>query len=231
MRKKAAARIPCNRQSTTEACGGRVEVLRQMIRLSRKAFSEKHGISPYTLQSWEAGKVSLTLRAAKRLLPVFQKEGIFCTVEWLLHGMGQPPQLINMQAVEISETSPLYNAPATDSSMTHELLTFRNLNPNVMDLIVNDDGMEPYYQQGDLVAGIRRIDEAIGQLIGKECIVQTARNEILLRRIKGNRKSGTYDLMCWNMESQMVAPTLYEQTLVCAAAVIWQRRPDVWPRR
>jgi transcriptional regulator with XRE-family HTH domain len=227
-------------QSSAAARGSRLMVLRHMARLTRKQFAEKHGISANTIQSWESGKYGgLTPRGVQRLLPILHVEGIFCTAEWLLHGVGQPPQLTNSQFMGVRETPAVYefSTPAADNddadanaTITQELLTFRSVNPNTVDLIVTDDGMEPRYKKGDYVAGIRRTGGEIRYLGGVDCIVQTSNNEVLLRRLKHNRKAGFYDLVCLNPDTEVAISTLYAQLLVCAAPVIWHRCRDIWPK-
>jgi transcriptional regulator with XRE-family HTH domain len=216
-------------QSSSIARGSRLEVLRRMARLTRREFAEKHGISANTIQSWETGKSGgLTIRGAQRIIPAFHQEGIFCTLDWLMHGVGQPPRLTNLQfsGMHEAEARPLYPPPDTDA-ITRELLTFRNVNSNTADLIVNDDGMEPRYQQGDYVAGIRRTGDTIRYLVNQDCIVQTKNNEVLLRRIKSNSQSNLYDLLCINLKSQVPLSTVYAQALIWAAPIIWHRRHDI----
>src|SRR5262249_31447785 len=51
----------------------------------------KYGISANTLQSWEKAKAGgLTSKGAKRILSALQQEGVNCSTEWLLYGIGHP---------------------------------------------------------------------------------------------------------------------------------------------
>lgn len=214
-------------QSSSIARGLRLEVLRHMARLTRREFTEKHGISANTIQSWETGKSGgLTIRGAKRILPALHREGIYCTLDWLMHGVGQPPHLTNLQFFSILDSQQLVSDQPADAT-TQELLTFRNCNGNTADLVVNDDGMEPRYKKGDCVAGIRHSGDKIQYLANQDCIVQTQDNEVLLRRVKLNSKPNLYDLLCTNLESKIPLSTLYAQTLIWAAPVIWHRQYDV----
>ena len=225
----ASTTIINDTQSTSLARGSRLEVLRRMARLTRREFAEKHGISANTIQSWETGKSGgLTIRGAQRIIPAFHQEGIYCTLDWLMHGVGQPPQLTNLQFSGIHETEgPSFYHPPDTKAITQELLTFRNVNANPADLIVNDDGMEPRYKLGDYVAGIRRTGDSIRYLVNQDCLVQTKNNEVLLRRIKSNSQSNLYDLLCINLNSQVPLSTLYAQALIWAAPIIWHRSHDI----
>ncbi len=215
-------------KTDSQARGERLEVLRKMAGLTRKAFEEKYGISANTIQSWESAKAGgLTERGAQRIIPLLQREGIYCTTDWLLYSSGSPPQLANPHFSEVNETPAKYHL-SEDTVIMKELIAFRKLNENSIDLMVNDDGLAGHYKPGDYVAGISRSKDGIHQLIGMDCIVQTGNNEMLLRRIKGSQFPGYYELMCTNPATTVAKPMLYEQELLCAAPVIWHRRrnPD-----
>ena len=69
--------------------GRRLKLLRSMTGLPRKALEQKYHISASTIQSWEDAKAGgLTEKGAKRVIQVFHKEGIQCSLNWLLHGLG-----------------------------------------------------------------------------------------------------------------------------------------------
>ncbi len=79
--------------SSPKARGKRLKFVRKLAGLSRKQLEKKYGISANTVQSWEvAKKGGLTERGAHRILAVIQKEGINCSIEWLLYGTGAPPR-------------------------------------------------------------------------------------------------------------------------------------------
>ena len=159
-------------RSISQARGERLEILRKMAGLTRKAFEDKYGVSANTIQSWESAKAGgLTERGAQRIIPLLQREGIYCTIDWLLFGSGSRPQLANPHFSEINETPAKYHL-SEDTVIMKELLAFRKLNENSIDLVVNDDGLGPHYKTGDYVAGISRSKEAIPGLIGMDCIVQ-----------------------------------------------------------
>jgi len=214
-------------KSSPIARGKRLKSARMMADLTRNGIEEKYGISASTIQSWEAAKAGgLTERGVRRIIPLLQQEGIFCTPDWLLYGIGTPPQPTNLQFPQIQEKSASYTAMPEDKIIIQELLTFRDLNQNVIDIIVSDDGMEPNYSLGDYVGGKRRTGEEISKLYGFDCIIETASNEIFLRRIKPGSRAGLYTLICINTDTTVATPTIYDQELLSAAPVIWHRRHD-----
>ena len=224
-----------DQKSNAESRGKRLKSLRMMTGLSRKALDEKYNISASTIQSWEDAKAGgLTEKGARRVITVFKKEGIRCSLDWLLYGIGYPPQLSNKLFDEDEEGStggsgtPLSGGEVAneDRAIINELLVFRQNNPDAVEFIIADDGMSPFYSVGDYVAGKRRTGQAVESIVGLDCVVETMENEILFRRIKPSSKPGTYNLVCTNMESSVKEPIMYDREILNAAPVIWHRRKD-----
>lgn len=211
-----------NTESTPQARGKRLRVARMMTGLPRKGFEEKYGISASTIQSWEAAKAGgLTKRGVERVLSVLQQEGIFCTADWLLHGIGTPAQSTG-RVPQIREETPTYRTE--EEGIAQELQAFRALNIETMDMVVMDDGMEPYYCKDDYVAGKAYAKESMKEAIGRDCIVVTADNQTLLRRVKKGMHPGRYDLICVNIDTTVPYYALMDVELRSAAPVIWQRK-------
>lgn len=220
--------------SSAIARGKRLKTARLMAGLTRKGLEKKYGISASTIQSWEAAKAGgLTERGVTRVIPILRQEGVFCNNDWLLYGIGTPPQPTNVHVQQPPSFSSSLIMPELPEHkiIIQELLAFRELNLNVVDFIVFDDGMLPYFNPGDYVGGKRRINDEIAQLIGMDCIIETINNEILLRRLKPGSRSGVYTLICINPDTTVEIPTLYDQQLLSAAPVVWHRRrdPQVFP--
>lgn len=225
-----------DQKSNAESRGKRLKSLRMMTGLSRKALDEKFNISASTIQSWEDAKAGgLTEKGARRVITVFKKEGIRCSLDWLLYGIGYPPQLSNKLFDESEEgegggRGSVSNAPGEvaneDRAIINELLVFRQNNPDAVEYIISDDGMSPHYNPGDYVAGKRRTGKAIESTIGHDCVVETMENEILFRRVKAGNKPGTFNLVSINLESTVKEPLMYNREILNSAPVIWHRRKD-----
>jgi HTH-type transcriptional regulator, cell division transcriptional repressor len=217
-------------KSSPAARGRRLKTARMMTGLTRNGLEEKYNISASTIQSWEAAKAGgLTERGVSRMLPVLHQEGITCTVDWLLYGIGSGPQPTSTPvfATGVVETTMQPKLP-DEKAVIQELLTFRKLNPHGIDLVLADDGMGPQFMPGDYIAGIRRIDEKIATVIGLDCIVQTSHNDLQFRRVKKSTKPGLYNLICTNPETSVFETTLYDQELISAAPIVWHRRCDTY---
>lgn len=211
-------------QTAAVSRGKRLKSLRMMSGLSRKNLADKYNLSASTLQSWEDAKAGgLTDKGAKKIILALQAEGVQCTLDWLLYGVGKPPQLAARYSQEIREESAVYEA-SEEHALVKELLIFRQYNPNAVDYMVADNGMEPFYQKGDYVAGRRRVGKDIKVLIGKNCIVETKANEIYLRRLRQGSKENLYTLVCINLDTSVTDLVLYDCELKSAAGVIWHRK-------
>lgn len=214
-------------KSGPEARGKRLKSLRMMTGLSRKALEEQYHISASTIQSWEDAKAGgLTEKGARRVIAVFKEEGIRCSIDWLLYGIGTPPQLSNKLFTEENQGVEPIEVPTEDRAIVNELLVFRQNNPDAVEYIIIDDGMAPFFAPGDYVAGKRRSAPHLETVIGKNCIVETRDNEILFRRVKAGSKPNTYTLTCVNTETSVRDITLYDKELISAAPVIWHRKKD-----
>ena len=219
-------------KSSPEARGKRLRVLRMMTSLSRKEVYQEFDLNSTTQQSWEDAKAGgLTEKGAKRAVKVFRKAGVRCSVNWLLYGIGEPPQLISYgitgdNQAKVAEEEESASAVDENKAIIKELLTFRECNHDAVDIVLNDDGMAPHYHVGDYVGGRRCYGEDIQRLIGQDCIVETANNDVLLRRIRAGNKPDTYTLICTHPDSTVKDIVLYDQTLLCAAPVIWHRRKE-----
>lgn len=207
---------------TAQVRGKRLKTVRMMTGLTRNLLEEKYGISASTIQSWEAAKAGgLTERGVRRILPVLHQEGISCTIDWLLYGIGNGPQATLSFALSFPNTT--RNEVSEDKAIVQELIAFRGLHAEATDFVVLDNSMEPYYCVGDYVAGVRRMKEEITNVVGRDCIVETVENNIKFRRLKKGSQSGLYNLICINPDTQVFETTLYDQELISAAPVIWHR--------
>ena len=211
--------------------GKRLKSLRKMADLSRRYLAEKHQLSASTLQAWEEGKSNgLSPKGAQRVVQALSEEGVCCTIEWLLNGEGQTPYLSDEKLVGVQTEETLaqsYGEIASVASLQvkQELNTFLQLNADAISLIIQDDGMQPFYQVGDLVAGKRFYKKDLDTLIGRDCIIETAEGVTLFRHLRRGRKPDSFTLCCTNLETTLKDFVLEDVMVVTAARVLWHRRP------
>lgn len=204
-------------RSSKNARAKRVRSLRAITCLSRRKFALLYSIPPSTLQNWETPHskgTGLTVNGAQKLSLLVRSAGVECSAEWLLHGAGEPPRVVEKLSENSQETGSFHD----------ELQLFRQHCKYAIELVVNDDGMSPRYQEGDYVAGDRYHKEKMNLLLDSDCIVHLASGQLLLRRLKKGSMEGFYKLICTNAHTTVEKPVLYDIELVSAAPVLWSRR-------
>jgi transcriptional regulator with XRE-family HTH domain len=199
----------------------RVLSLRKMTRLSRRAFAKRYGVAPGTLQNWEDVQGNgLTEKGARRLINALQSSGIYCSIEWLMQGLGAGPRT----DTELSIAQSPYSTLQEQDYISEELALFYQHYKEAIDCIIKDDGMWPQFKIGDHVAGVRHYASNITSLIGQECIIMTVDGELLVRELRASELPDHYTLVCNNSRTQVAKPIIYDIKLVWAAPVIWLRR-------
>ncbi len=219
-----------------EARGSRARYIRdKILGLSRNKFSKRHKdleLTVSTLQNWEDARYGgLTEKGARKLIEAYAREGIQCSLQWLLFGIGDaPPEVRDFNLIVENKATaqfPQSNASlvADEESIVKELRYFRELHIEAIDAIVNDDGLSPYFEPGDCVAGIRLTGQAINKAIGLNCIIQTHLGQILIRKLEAGTQPNLYTLTCTNHEAQVPEPQLFDVKLFSVAPIIWLRKP------
>jgi transcriptional regulator with XRE-family HTH domain len=222
-------------KSSAEARGSRLKKLRMLAGLSRKAMEKEYRISASTLQSWEDGKAGgLTPKGSRRVIEALSKEGVVCSLDWLLHGIGIGPKVadrvyhgfVGRDDEEHKGSSKVTDSMPDDAAISKELLAFRHANADAMDILILGDEMSPEYLPGDYVAGRRRYHKTIEQTVGLDCIVETVMGDTLLRRVRRGSREGVYTLLCTNSKTVTPLPVLYDVEVLSSAPVTWRRRKD-----
>ncbi len=215
-------------QSSPELRAKRVRRLRNMANLSRQGMCENENIKFDTLVGWEVARHGgLTEKGAIKVINRVKTEGVSCTLDWLLHGIGAGP-VITSNFIEIQEslTKRTQFLDDEDKQMTEELLFFKQHNLDTIELRVADDGMSPFYNQSDYVAGIKRYQDQLPSLIGLDCIVQPIDGELIFRRVLAGSQENAYHLVCININAKLRDIISSNVLLAYAAPVIWHRRKN-----
>lgn len=201
----------------------RLKKLRKMTHYSRKAFSEKYNVSQGTLQNWETARFGgLTEKGANMMIQALNNEGLFCSFEWLMYGLGSSPILTDN--INKNKVDGFKNLPQ-ETIIQEELELFKSLTPDTIHFTVYDNSMEPYFCAGQVLAGRKRTGKNIDSLINKTCIIETA-DATMLRYIKKGTNQNSYNLLCLNRDCQIDQPFIYNANLISAAPITWIRTPD-----
>jgi len=215
--------------------GNRVRILRTALRLSRRAFAEAHGIPRGTLQNWEDGRYGgLTEKGAIQLLDIMRAAGLYCSLEWLLHGIGEAPQVATAYGMSFPDAIKTQDIAIERveyqevAFIEEELALFRkHYYPHVLELQVSDDKMMPYYHQGDIVAGRKRYKQDIAKFIGQICLVQLIDGKLLVRELQSSQVANRYQLRYLHAEFADELK-VQEVELISIAPITWHRRKDLF---
>lgn len=201
--------------TSQQARGERLRRLRNMANLSREELCNIDTLNITTYKGWEIGRFGgLTSSGAKEVIKRVAKEGVICSLDWLLKGQGCGPFVIANTA-SISD-----NNEDEISAILQEITVFQNNFKKGIFLEILNDGMLPQYSKGDYVAGIKKYDTEIRSLIGEVCIVQTVNNEILVRQLLKGTLNNTYTLVCINPKATVASPVLFALKINTAASII-----------
>ncbi|MDR2107183.1 MAG: helix-turn-helix domain-containing protein [Holosporaceae bacterium] len=177
--------------------GRRLRMARVLTGFSRQELYEKIGIATSTIDTWESGRVELTEKSAARVCDAFKKVGIYCTVEWLMTGSGNPPRMMtetekSLFAIEglnlTRDEPPIRNFSSglpsfPDENVRRELSFFLGVHKGAMFHVVEKDFMNFRYKKGDCVAGET---EDLKNLNGRVIIAQLTEEKTVLCKLLRN---------------------------------------------
>ena len=211
-------------RSTPEARAARIKRVRNLANLSRKEMCDDTDLNMFTLKGWELARHGgLPLDGAHKIVQRVARERVFCTVEWLLYEEGQPPNVIvgktNDQLANETCEEP------EEIKIQEELTLFQDHYSSTIYYQISDDGMLPFYEKGDMVAGIPEIKENIHNVIGMNCIVQLISGEVLCRKIRRAKSDTCFNLVCINSDTEVESPIIADAELISATPILWHRKP------
>jgi HTH-type transcriptional regulator, cell division transcriptional repressor len=215
-------------QSSPKARGKRLRLVRKMSGLTLNELAEKHHLSISTIKYWEcAKKQGLSSKGAKRIIAAMQSQGVQCSYMWLMHGIGLPPQFLDVRFGNGNKKIPQIDEATFEEEKTiaQEIALFCEKITDAITLTVFDDAMEPVYSVGDGVGGKRFYGEELAKVVGKNCIVETADHQLLCRRVAQGSDANNFNLYCVNPYTIANPPHLYEIKLLSAAPIsrVWKR--------
>lgn len=215
-------------RSSAKERGKRLRLVRKMSGLTLDELSSKYSLGISTIKYWECAKnQGLSSKGAKKIIVAMQNEGVQCSYMWLMHGIGLPPQFIdvrcskNIKNLGIVEHSSYEDERAIES----EINLFCDKIGAAITLTIFDDGMEPFYSVSDGVGGRRLYGEDLAKAVGKDCIVETVDHQLLCRRVAQGNEPTNFNLYCINPNTLANPPHLYGVKLLSAAPVcrVWKR--------
>ncbi|OGT47341.1 MAG: hypothetical protein A3F17_04655 [Gammaproteobacteria bacterium RIFCSPHIGHO2_12_FULL_41_15] len=207
--------------SDSQARGQRVKILRALANLDRKNVEERYHINFNTLKGWELARHGgLTENGAKKILMMCECEGIQCTLDWILYGIGMGPFFEKNLKPPLSTT----HYDATEKKILRELMFFEENNKNTLSMKITDHDMAPFYQKNDYVAGIQCQNHEIDKLLNSPCIIKlNSKKTLILRILKKEKEEDDYYLLGYAPHCKK--QHIHFSKIECISGVIWHRLP------
>ncbi len=127
----------------------RLKYVRSLAFLSRLKLSELTGYTQRSHLAWEEGESPINEKAVLKIIYALEKLNIKCSYEWLMNGVGDPPQRIeNLQKLILENA--LVEA---DDQLAFEtdIMLFKKRYPDSIVLEIRDDRAVPKYYRGDFL--------------------------------------------------------------------------------
>jgi transcriptional regulator with XRE-family HTH domain len=176
--------------------GARVRFIRvRIVAMTGQDFARQCGLTRGTITNWETGKgkTGLTKKGATQIIQAINAIGIACSVEWLLHGAGIPPKIVDQNKLARLHYPSGYtnklnhiNEPSTYNSrgFGEEVALFKKRYPMHLLHTIQDESMAPLYHMNDCVGGPRLAPEQFKFAQSKICIILLQPDQILVRRVR-----------------------------------------------
>jgi hypothetical protein len=164
--------------------GARFRSARSLVPdLNRKSFCERYGINRYTMQSWENGLHVSKGKNVEKFIEALAREGVFCTSEWLIEGIGEPAKpLSSINGVLNSKDHDLGNPQESKfSTIINELIELYK-GESLLVSAITDNVMAPKFVSGDVVIA-KRIEKTSSELHQKYCIIELSPLRTVTRKV------------------------------------------------
>lgn len=195
--------------------GERLKALRGYASLSRADVEQQFGIPEVTLKSWEFNmQKDVSPKAVKRILEAFNSLGIPCTEEWLVFGVGASPFVPHID----DKTTPI-------KSSILEKVYFEEHNAGALTFEIQDSGLSPYFEVGDLVGGLPLAFEDLPKKRGAFCLFVTQKHERIVGRLANGSDKGFYSIVR-DLSFKSSDALILDARFVKVYEIIWVRRPQ-----
>lgn len=223
-RKKIEQELLRDPLASQEARGERVRRLRNLANLTRLQMCEDCDINVNSLKGWEIGRYGgLTSYGAEKIISRVAMEGVLCSLEWLMYGMGSGPSIPTTMVYPTAQSS---NPKTEDEKIQDELVLLKQQYQGIINIIVDDEGMLPFYSIGDYLAGQELSFEKLSQAINQNCIVEKEDGKFIVRQVRAGSLPNTYTLVSLNNAISIQEPIIYNVKLRTIAPVIWHRKKN-----
>lgn len=217
-------KVIISENSTPEARAERLKKIRNMANLTREQLCNDDTININTYKGWEIARYGgLPMDGASLVINRVSKEGVICTPEWLIYGIGIGPYVLADYKIAQQDKQIKNKSLKLSNQLTlicNEILLFKNQFSNTIDCQITDDALSPTFTKGDFVAGIKFFNDLIVNVLNQNCIIQLRTGEILVRNLRRSQKPNSYMLLSTNPNTTLSNPTLYDVEVSSAAPIL-----------
>jgi hypothetical protein len=215
-------------QDAPQTVGERFRLARELSPLSRKSFCTKHDLNWYTVQSWELRRNFSRGVNVSKFCEALAAEGIICTEDWLIEGIGPKPYL------ESSHEGSAYAPPITarqlkkhspnliESLIQEEISIFcahsQKMGRQGVAIQITDEAMAPDFEYGEFVGGLNIPADKIHHFHQVVCLVEATPHHFLIRRLL--KEGETYLLLANNKDY----PLIRLEQITSISEIVWRRR-------
>jgi hypothetical protein len=207
--------------------GQRFRYARSLLTLPRTVFTEKHGISYHTLQSWEIQRSDSRDANVARFCQALTEEGVVCSEDWIVDGTGPAPYLVTdteaLVYLPLITARTLKGKPRTH----HEDLLYKEIaffqkayeKAGMIPVVVRSEetALGSAYPRGIYLGAQRFSPNACDQLHNTVCLVEVQPQHYLLRHL---RKEGRRFHLLTTDPSR---PALLLDQITSVGEILWQR--------
>lgn len=204
--------------------GVRLRMLRKMSGLTIHKLAKKYAVGSSTIKYWECGRgEGLSVKGAEKMIMAVRQEGVYATIAWLMHGIGDNPRIVDMRQSTTTRQITTMSIKEEEAAITNETNLFKK-NANAITLTITDDGMNPIYSIGDIVGGNCLTGLDINKALGKNCIVETEDKKLLCRKLMLKGNSDFFVLCSLNPRTTANPTNLWDVKIRSAAPIsrIWK---------
>jgi len=141
------------------------------------------------MQSWENGLHVSKGKNVERFIEALAREGVFCTSEWLIEGVGDPakPLLGSNNVIKTAARlmlKPEQGPPPQLKQILDQLIQIHsNLGESLLSFKVPDDTMAPKFLMGDFVLGRLVKDHEKESIHQKYCLIELNPDRFIVRKV------------------------------------------------
>ena len=208
--------IVSDERATPEARAERLRQIRNMANLSRKQLCADNLINFNTYKGWElATSGGLPLDGAQQVIDRVKKEGVVCTLDWLIYGKGFGPYIVDETRALKKEQESFEEI----SCILNEVYLFKKQFFNAIHAQIADDGLEPDFHIKDFVGGIQHDNKNLEPLLNQKCLIILSNGQTLVRYLKRGSEPNTFLLLCSNPKTKQPNLNIHPSEIVEIALI------------